>query len=440
MSPSLLWLRRDLRRADHPALAEASAAGPVAPLFVVDPVLWARSGVPRRAWVAATVLALREDWGGALGVRLGRAGDVVPQVAADVGATAVHVTGETTPYGTARDAVVRSPLEVPWIETGSAYAVSPGRVGRSDGSAYRVFGAFARAWFEHGWPSPAESGPAKVLDVGSDPAALDLLHRAATEVTLPAAGEASAWRRWAEVLPRLEEYADQRDRPDLDGTSMLSPHLKVGSIHPRSLLADLDLSNHGHRVFATELAWREFYADLLHRAPTSAWADLRPLSMQHDDSPDARDLWQRGHTGYPIVDAGMRQLAETGWMHNRVRMITASFFCKDLHEWWPRGARWFLNQLIDGDVASNSHGWQWTAGTGTDPAPYFRIFNPVLQGKRFDPHGDYVRRWVPELAHLSGATVHEPWRSPDGYAHGYPQRMVDHAAERAESLRRYRGE
>jgi deoxyribodipyrimidine photo-lyase len=159
--------------------------------------------------------------------------------------------------------------------------------------------------------------------------------------------------------------------------------------------------------------------------------------MSYDDPDDLLESWRRGRTGFPIVDAGMRQLAETGWMHNRVRMITASFLCKDLHAWWPVGARHFLEHLVDGDLASNNHGWQWVAGTGTDASPYFRVFNPVTQGRKFDPDGDYVRRWVPELAHVPGARAHEPWKVDDGYDHGYPEPVVDHAEERAEALRRY---
>jgi deoxyribodipyrimidine photo-lyase len=159
--------------------------------------------------------------------------------------------------------------------------------------------------------------------------------------------------------------------------------------------------------------------------------------MSYDADPDLVRAWKEGRTGFPIVDAGMRQLAETGWMHNRVRMITASFMCKDLHVWWPEGARHFLEHLMDGDVASNNHGWQWVAGTGTDASPYFRVFNPVTQGQKFDPDGAYVRRWVPELAHLRGKQAHEPWKADDGYHHGYPEPVVDHGEERAEALRRY---
>jgi deoxyribodipyrimidine photo-lyase len=258
---------------------------------------------------------------------------------------------------------------------------------------------------------------------------------------MPTAGEDAAWRRWRRFLEDgIEDYDTDRDRPDRDGTSRLSPYLHLGVLHPRSLLADLiGRPGPGAQTFTTELAWREFYADVLWHHPESAWRDLKPGldGLRYDDHEDAVAAWRTGTTGYPIVDAGMRQLAHEGWMHNRVRMITASFLTKDLHVWWPVGARHFLDLLVDGDVASNNHGWQWVAGTGTDASPYFRVFNPVTQGKRFDPDGAYVRRWVPELAHLSGKAAHEPWTADDGYAHGYPLRIVDHAAERREALERY---
>jgi deoxyribodipyrimidine photo-lyase len=225
----------------------------------------------------------------------------------------------------------------------------------------------------------------------------------------------------------------------VDGTSRLSPYLKLGVLHPRTLLADLaGRREKGARVFETELAWREFYADVLWHHPASAWHDLRPelRGLRYDDAGERFDAWRAGRTGFPIVDAGMRQLLSDGWMHNRTRMITASFLTKDLHVWWGVGARHFLDHLVDGDIASNNHGWQWVAGTGTDASPYYRVFNPVTQGLRFDPDGDYVRRWVPELAHLAGASVHEPWDDPQGYSRGYPKRIVDHAAERLEALAR----
>jgi deoxyribodipyrimidine photo-lyase len=214
-------------------------------------------------------------------------------------------------------------------------------------------------------------------------------------------------------------------------------------VHPRTLLAGLAdhplAGGEGAETYATELCWREFYADVLWRRPDSARHDLTDAlaRMDYAEPGPGLDTWRAGRTGYPFVDAGLRQLLREGWIHNRVRMVVASFLVKDLHVRWQHGAAHFLRHLRDGDVASNAHGWQWVAGTGTDPSPYFRVFNPVVQGEKFDPDGDYVRRYVPELAHLAGSAVHQPWRAADGYAHGYPERVVDHAAERAESLARY---
>ena len=447
---SVLWLRRDLRRRDLPALGaavDAAADGAVHALFVIDPVLWDRCGPVRRGWLAASVRAAAESYDGRLTLRVGDPVTTVAAFATDVGAGSVHVSAETTPYGADRDARARRHLEdreVAWVATGSPYAVGPGRVRTQQGGPYRVFTPFSRAWREHGWADPAAAPRGVRLgDDASDDQAATRLDRAlaACPVDLPTAGEDAALRRWRAFRDeRLGDYAEGRDRPDLRGTSQLSPYLKVGAIHPRAILAELagDRSP-AARAFTDELAWREFYADVLHGDPDSAWRDLRPelRSMSYDDQPELLRAWQEGRTGFPIVDAGMRQLAETGWMHNRVRMITASFLCKDLHLWWPEGARHFLDHLVDGDVASNNHGWQWVAGTGTDASPYFRVFNPVTQGKKFDPDGDYVRRWVPELAHVGGRRVHEPWTVEDGHEHGYPARVVDHGEERAEALRRY---
>jgi deoxyribodipyrimidine photo-lyase len=262
-------------------------------------------------------------------------------------------------------------------------------------------------------------------------------------VALPPAGEAAAWERWASFAAAgLAEYKARRDRPDVDGTSTLSHHLRFGEIHPRSLLAQLG-DGPGDEAYRRELCWREFYADVLFQAPDSARSSLdrrfdEVMTWTRGPIADERfEAWATGRTGYPFVDAGMRQLRADGWIHNRVRMVVASFLVKDLHLPWQRGAREFMHWLRDGDLASNVHGWQWTAGCGTDAAPFFRVFNPVLQGRKFDPDGDYVRRYVPELAHLEGGTVHEPWAVPDGYAGGYAERIVDHHAERDAALRDY---
>ncbi|MEP6854926.1 MAG: deoxyribodipyrimidine photo-lyase [Pedococcus sp.] len=448
---SILWLRRDLRRGDLPALGAAAAAadgGAVLVLFVLDPALWDGAGPVRRAWLAATLEAAREAYDGRLCLRVGDPSTVVPAVAAQVGATSVHVSRETTPAGVRRDRAVASTLSeagVDWVETGTPYAVGPGSVRNGTGDPYKVFTPFSRAWREHGWPDPAtEPADLTLARVASDDDGWKTLRSALTVdglPELPEAGEAAALARWREFRDdALPAYQDDRDRADRPGTSRLSPYLKIGAVHPRTLLAELGgRTGQGARTFETELCWREFYADVLWHHPRSSWHDLRPAlsGITYEDNPVLVEAWKEGRTGYPVVDAAMRQLLTEGWMHNRLRMVTASFLTKDLHVWWPVGARHFLDRLLDGDIASNNHGWQWVAGTGTDASPYFRVFNPVTQGQRFDPRGDYVRRYVPELAHIPGKAVHEPWKHDEGYTHGYPQPIVDHAEERREALRRY---
>ncbi|GAA0922642.1 deoxyribodipyrimidine photo-lyase [Pseudonocardia zijingensis] len=438
---TVLWFRRDLRLSDHPALLAALETGhDVLPVFVRDPRLVAHGGARVRR-LEASLAALARDTGGALVVRTGDPARVVPELAREVGAGEVHISRETTPYGRSRDQRVKKALGADGarlVETGSPYAVGPGRLLTATGhTPFRVFTPFSRAWHDHGrsGPGPRPDAVPWRRGIAGDPVG-------APE---PGAGEAAALARWAAFVGHhLDDYAKQRNRPDLDTTSRMSAHLKYGEIHPRTMLADLDehADRSGAERYTTELCWREFYADVLYHCPHSAWQDLTPAlrGMEYDEGPEVDELveaWRRGRTGFPLVDAGMRQLLAESWMHNRVRMVTASFLVKDLHVWWPVGARHFLDHLVDGDLASNNHGWQWVAGTGTDPSPYFRVFNPVSQGLRFDPDGAYVRHWVPELAHLEGAAAHEPWRHPDGLAHGYPERIVDHAAERRRALYRY---
>jgi len=463
---SILWLRRDLRLRDLPALGAAhessgGSTGGVLPVFVLDPALLATAGPVRTTGLHEALTAVAEAYDGALVVRVGHPVDVIPALAGEVGATSVHISADAAPYGRRRDAAVRSALEAggsALVATGSPYAVTPGRVRTGAGEPYQVFTPFSRAWREHGWraPAPVPTGLRWTRGVDGEPLAAALGSVTAT-VAAPAAGrtgwpigEEAALAHWYGFLAAgLTGYREHRDRPALDATSRLSAALKYGTVHPRTLLADIaahpDGRGAGATAYVTELAWREFYADVLWHHPSSAWADLRlglGALAYEDPVTDPRvaagfEAWRTGRTGYPFVDAGMRQLLREGWMHNRVRMVAASFLAKDLHLWWGHGARHFLDHLLDGDVASNSHGWQWTAGTGTDAAPYFRVFNPVLQGERFDPDGAYVRRWVPELAHLAGAHAHQPWKAADGYAHGYPHRVIDHGAERRVALARY---
>ena len=444
MTTSVLWLRRDLRLADAPALLAArDAADEVLPLFVLDDVLRGTSGAPRLAFLYGCLRELEERTDGRLRLLTGRPEDVVPRVVRETGATSVHVSSDHAPYGRERDARVEEALgEVPLVRTGSPYAVTPGQLRKDDGTPFKVYSPYARAWTARGVHSPAPT-PRRLpftdggLPSDGVPADPDL-----GGVRLPPPGERAALARWREFLgEQVERYHDQRNSPGVAGTSQLSVYLKYGCIHPRTLVAQLPEGPGGEAV-RREVVFRDFYADVLHHRPESARSELQPqmAALEYDEGPvaDARfEAWATGRTGYPVVDAGMRQLLEEAWVHNRVRMIVGSFLCKDLHLHWRRGARHFMQHLRDGDLASNQQGWQWIAGTGTDPSPYFRVFNPVKQGRDHDPDGDYVRRYVPELRGVEGPAVHEPWTLPGGLPEGYPERIVDHAAERQEALRRY---
>lgn len=439
---SVLWFRRDLRLRDHPALHEAAKDGPVVALFVLDPALLKPAGAPRVAFLYRSLRALDADLrshGGALVVRRGKPENVVPTVVREAEAGSVHVSADFGPYGSRRDEAVAGALgDVPLVRTGSPYAVSPGRVVKPDGGVYKVYTPYYRAWTRHGWHSPAAAVAGRVdwhtglsgIDIPQDPAL-------PAGLELPDAGEQAALKAWqAYHRDSLASYGSDRDRPDLDRTSRMSVYLKYGAIHPRTLLADL---GRGDDTYRGELAWRDFYATILATWPESAREYFQPelASMDYaDPSSGAFQAWEDGKTGYPIVDAGMRQLLGQGWVHNRVRMIVASFLVKDLHIEWQHGARHFMQHLVDGDLASNQHGWQWTAGTGTDAAPFFRVFNPVTQGRKFDPNGDYVRRWVPELRGIEGKRVHAPWELDDPPS-GYPAPIVDHKRERQVALERY---
>lgn len=434
---SILWFRRDLRLRDNPALLAAAESGPVVPLFVVDPVLWDGAGAVRQNYLVASLRSLGASLGRNLLLIHGRPEEVVPRIAQAAKADAVHIAADYSPYGQARDARVEAALKkTPLIRAGSPYAVAPGRVTKSDGTAYRVYTPFYKAWMQHGWRAPAED-PGDIewwmpVECEGYPTPPELA------IELPAAGEDAAWQRWETFRATgLADYAELRNRPDLAGTSSLSQYLRFGEIHPRSLLADLGDKD---EVFRKEICWREFYADVLFHNPAST---THSLDARYDtimrwttgkQAEEFLDAWRNGVTGFPFVDAGMRQLRDEGWMHNRVRMVVASFLVKDLHLPWQRGAEHFMRMLRDGDVASNSHGWQWTAGCGTDASPFYRVFNPIGQGEKFDPDGDYVRRYIPELAHIPGAAVHQPWNCIDGYAHGYPEPIVDHAHERQVAL------
>jgi deoxyribodipyrimidine photo-lyase len=450
---AVVWFRRDLRVHDQPTfLAAAESARRGLALFVLDPALLGPSGAARRTVLYRCLRELDESLGGRLLVVRGDPAEVVPGVAAAVDAPAVHAAADFGPYGRSRDEAVEKALAEhgrELVRTGSPYAVAPGRVAKPDGTPYRVFTPFRRAWERHGWRAPADTDAGTVRwldpqDKDGGPRRVRIPDDDSVPGDIPPAGEAVAREGWQEFLADgVTGYKRERNRPDRPGTSRMSVHLKYGAIHPRTLLADLTgRSGEGADTMESELAWREFYADVLWHRPDSARKnyDRRFDAMPWDSGPAADEhfaAWADGRTGFPIVDAGMRQLRELAWVHNRVRMIVASFLVKDLHLPWQRGARHFMQFLADGDLASNQHGWQWVAGTGTDAAPFFRVFNPVVQGEKFDPNGDYVRRFVPELRDVAGGAVHRPWELAGGPPNGYPHPIVDHGEERRAALAAY---
>jgi deoxyribodipyrimidine photo-lyase len=462
MSRTIWWIRRDLRLKDNQALDGARRSGQeVIPLWVFDPALLNSPNVGQRrlAFLRSGLRALAADLearGSRLIVRYGRPDEVLPEIVADSGASAVFAEADYTPYARRRDRVVaeRVPLQ---LYNGVAVQ-PPGAVMKADGEPYVVFSAFKRAWLA--LPQPDEEALLTAPDQLTTPAGitsqtLDAEDQLARDLDDFPAGEAEALRRLeAFVASGLAAYGRRRDALYEVGTSVLSPYLRLGMLSPReaavAALAARSRGVEGAEAWLDELIWRDFFIHVLYHFPfvenESFRAQFRSLRWREDDAQLA--AWQEGRTGYPIVDAAMRQLRATGWLHNRARMIAASFLSKHLLLDWREGERWFRQQLLDGDLAANNGNWQWVAGTGTDAAPYFRIFNPVVQGKKHDPEGIYVRRWVPELAQVPSKYVHEPWRMPVRLQRelaciigkDYPKPVVEHAAARERALAFYRGD
>lgn len=439
MSHGVVWFRNDLRLSDNPSWNAATADHDiVTALFVVDPPVWdgapARRRVRLQAHLAELATRLRES-GGRLRVVRGDPSNAVPTVAGD---DPVYWNADVSPYAMRRDRAVAARVDSR-VHHGR-YVVPVGSIVNNAGEPYRVLSAFFRRWSDaerESWPI---AGTAAVADVVGEP----LPDRPPSTYE---AGEKGAASRLAAFLEVVDGYELGRDVPASPATSRLSEDLKFGTISARAVESTIGSETDARRAFIRQLAWREFCAQLLLAHPDLASQELRPeyrrIRWRKNDAAVA--AWKEGRTGYPIVDAGMRQLAETGWMHNRVRMLTASFLVKDLHVDWRVGERHFAWLLSDYDPAQNAANWQWVAGTGADAAPYFRVFNPVTQGRRFDPDGEYVHRWVPELAQLHGPAVHAPWEiSPLDLltavitlGSDYPMPIVDHAEARREAIEMY---
>ncbi len=468
---TLVWFRRDLRLADNPALAAAAAAGePVIPVYIFAPgeeSPWSPGGASRW-WLHRSLSRLRESLeaiGSSLCIRGG--GDslaTLTELSRECGARRIVWNRRYEPAAIAHDRRIKAALHAAGLETASyngALLHEPWTIRTRSGGPFQVFTAFWRSCKSLGDPQPPEPAPTALRAPSSWPAslpleALGLLPGRSWGAGLEAAwtpGSAAAHAHLERFLTHgFDDYGSLRDRPAAGGTSRLSPHLHFGEIGPRQIWhaargAALERRRHSSwrdSQFLTEIGWREFAHHLLYHFPNTPEEPLRASYARFPWRTDAAAVaaWQRGVTGYPIVDAGMRELWHTGWMHNRVRMIAASFLVKDLLAPWSAGARWFWDTLVDADLAANTLGWQWVAGCGADAAPFFRIFNPTTQALKFDPGGDYVRRWVPEIAGLPNEWLHRPWEAPPrvleaaGVTLGssYPQRCVDHETARRGAL------
>ncbi|AOS46146.1 Deoxyribodipyrimidine photo-lyase [Lacunisphaera limnophila] len=465
---TLVWFRQDLRVQDNPALAAAVTRGrPVIPVYILDDAgegRWPMGGASRW-WLHHSLAALDQalrSRGSRLVLARGESGAVLRDLIKATGADAVYWNRRYEPAVIARDKGLKAGLDVEALSFNSALLFEPHTIRNKAGAPFQVFTPFWKHCLTlaveepvklRGGDLPSPMSWPRSLELG----ALGLLPKIPWDGGFAAAaapGEAGAMSRLKQFTAgAMDDYADRRNRPDVLGTSALSAHLHFGDIGPRQIWAAVKATtkgsgvfppNRGAQVFLSEVGWREFAHHLLFHFPHTPEA---PLRMDFAAFPWVQDsvklrAWQQGRTGYPIVDAGMRQLWATGWMHNRVRMIVASFLVKHLRISWQAGADWFWDTLVDADLASNTLGWQWTAGCGADAAPYFRIFNPILQGLKFDPEGDYVRRWVPELARLPAEFIHQPWEAPmdvlasAGVTLGrtYPHPLVDHGEARDAAL------
>ncbi|GAB4146685.1 MAG: deoxyribodipyrimidine photo-lyase [Sphingomonadales bacterium] len=468
--PHIIWLRQDLRLAGQPAVAAAAQSGaPLLFVYVLDdaaPGHW-RLGGAARWWLHHSLQALNEAIiarGGALILRRGDAVTILASLCREAKAEAVHATAHYEPWARRQERALAKALAAAgtgWRLHGAGLMVEPGRLLTGQGQPYQVFTPYWRAWQAAVASLRSQPMPAPAhLAAPADLPASDALEAWRLRPTRPdwSGGLAASWRPGEQAaMARLHDFAaaaaaqygQGRDRVDADGTSRLSPYLHWGELSAAQVIDHLNhvLAPEAAEPFIRQLAWRDFCHDLLAHDPDMADRSWRAhwRGFPWRDDPDALRAWQCGRTGYPIVDAAMRGLWHEGWMHNRARMIVASFLTKDLLLPWQAGAAWFWDTLVDANLANNSAGWQWVAGSGADAAPYFRIFNPITQARKFDPEGRFVRRWLPQLAALPDTYLQQPWQAPPlqlheaGVALGrdYPQPMIDHGLARRRALDMY---
>ena len=454
------WIRRDVRLHDNQALESAcQGADHMVPLFIIEPTLMDAAAAKRRAFLlgALTELDLQlKALGSQLIVRQGPAQTALPALVDELGGASIFAHEDFSPFARQRDLEIASTADLHLFP--GTDLQHPETIHKEDGDPYIVYTPYKNKWYEQPLPTPADClpSPDSLPPLPAELDSLDLPTSKAVE-GFPVSADQAQQRLTDFTAENIQDYRSQRNRLDLDGTSRLSPYLRFGLISPREafahaqiafLQANKDATRAEIQTWMDELVWREFYTAILYHFPKVL---ERPFREDYEDipwrqAPEDLKAWQKGQTGYPIVDACMRQLLETGWMHNRGRMIVASFLTKDLLINWQEGEAWFMANLVDGDPAANNGGWQWTAGTGTDAAPYFRIFNPIIQSKKFDPEGEFIAHWVPELAHLPAQYRHEPWELPSKEAQkfsfkigrDYPGPIVDHSFARERTLAAYK--
>jgi len=466
MSPVIWWVRRDLRLGDNPVLTEAAQAGnsTVIPIFILDPSLLHSSyvGQKRLSFLFEGLRRLDEDLkkiGSRLIIRRGAPQHALRQMFEETGARKIYAQSDHSPFAKKRDKKVSGELPLKLVGTPAIYP--PGTVLKSDGDPYLVYTPFSRRW-----KSLSDLSEAEILPAPEELMTPDTIHSLkippnpiSTGEAIFQPGERKGIRRLNEFIsgdePLIYQYRELRNRIDKPATSILSPYLRFGMISARHTAkmaveaikrAPSDRERQSADAWLNEIIWRDFYIHILHFFPEVRSNNFRQKAISWLNDQGTFSDWQVGRTGYPIIDAAMRQLTQTGWMHNRSRMIVASFLTKNLLIDWRWGERWFMQQLIDGDPASNNGGWQWTAGTGTDAAPYFRIFNPISQSKKHDPNGSFIRRWLPVLANIPDQFIHEPWKMPIDVQRqanciigkDYPEPIIDIGFSRERALEAFK--